>query len=251
MSYTPEIFKHYSAFYDLLYKDKNYAAEVTHLLELLAINGVTKGDLLEYGSGTGAHARMIVQQGYSVHGIELSEDMIAEAEIVSGFTCQQGDIGRVRMGRTYDAVFSLFHVMSYQTDNAQLKAVFNNAAIHLKPGGLFIFDFWYSPAVYSQRPSIRIKRFEDDQVAITRLAEPVVWPNLNIVDINYTIYASLKSSKDVNLFEEKHVMRHFSLPEIRLMAEINGFDLLSAQELVSRKKPDESTWGVCVVLKRQ
>ena len=38
-------------------------------------------------------------------------------------------------------MISLFHVMSYQTTNADLLAVFATAAAHLRPGGLFLFRF--------------------------------------------------------------------------------------------------------------
>ena len=41
------------------------------------------------------------------------------------------------MNKTYDVVLSLFHVMSYQITNKQLKDVFSNAAIHLNKNGLF------------------------------------------------------------------------------------------------------------------
>ena len=244
------VFNSYSRYYDLLYKDKDYMGETAYVQSLLTRYGVHKGDLLEFGSGTGKHGCLLASQGHTVHGIELSADMIARAERSADFTCQVGDITRVATGRHYDAVLSLFHVMSYLTQNEQLQAVFANAAVHLNTGGLFIFDFWYSPAVYAQKPSIRIKRMADEQVEITRISEPNVHPNENRVDVNYTILECNKTSGHVQTIQEQHPMRHFSLPEIDLLSAMAGFKRLVAEEFLTGQSPSEATWGVCVVLQK-
>jgi SAM-dependent methyltransferase len=244
------VFHDYSRYYDLLYRDKDYVGEVNYIKALLTRNGLTQGDLLEFGSGTGKHAGILVQQGYQVHGIERSAGMVAKAASAAGFTCQQGDICAVQLGRTFDAVLSLFHVMSYQVSNEALRAVFSRAAEHLKEGGLFVFDFWYSPAVYAQHPAVRIKRMGDAQVEITRIAEPVIYPNENRVDVNYTIFARDLASGAVQTTTETHPMRHFSLPEIDLLAAAQGFKRIGAEEFLTSKPAGEDTWGVCVILEK-
>jgi SAM-dependent methyltransferase len=247
---TERVFNAYSRYYDLLYRDKDYAGEAEYIKSLLSRYGIPKGDLLEFGSGTGKHGRLLAAQGYTVHGIERSADMVAEVEAAPGFTFQQGDITLTRMGRPYDAVLSLFHVISYQTSNEEMQAVFANAAAHLNHGGLLIFDFWYSPAVYAQKPVVRVKRMADDQVEITRIAEPVIYPNENRVDVNYTIYSRVLDTGSVQTLQETHPMRHFSLPEIDIVAGVHGFERLAAEEFLTGNVPSESTWGVCVILKR-
>lgn len=245
-----EVFNAYSLYYDLLYRDKDYAGEVNYILNLLAKQGITKGDLLEFGSGTGKHARLFAELGYRVHGIELSAEMVAQSVMVDGFTCQQGDICTVHLGRTYDVVLSLFHVISYQTNNESMNAVFASAAEHLNAGGLFIFDFWYSPAVYTQKPVVRVKRMMNESVEITRIAEPAIYANENRVDVNYNIFIRDIASDKVHTLSESHPMRHFSLPEIDLFAELNGFVRIGAEEFLTGNPAGEDTWGVCVILKR-
>lgn len=247
---TDKVFNAYSRYYDLLYRDKDYAGEAAYIQSLLIRHGIPKGDLLEFGSGTGKHGRLLAAKGYTVHGIERSADMVAEAIADPGFSCQQGDITRTALGRKYDAVLSLFHVISYQTSNAQLQSVLANAAAHLNTGGLFIFDFWYSPAVYAQKPVVRVKRMADEHVEITRIAEPAIYPNENRVDVNYTIYARDLVTGEVQNLRETHPMRHFSLPEIDILAAIHGFDRLVAEEFLTGNVPSDATWGVCVILKR-
>lgn len=250
MTNRSSVFNAYSRYYDLLYRDKDYAGEAAYLHALLTRHGVAKGDLLEFGSGTGKHGRLLGGLGYRVHGIERSKTMVAQAENTNGFTCQQGDICTVHLGRTYDAVLSLFHVVSYQTSNSDLQAVFARAAEHLRPGGLFIFDFWYTPAVYAQRPLVRIKRMADEDVNIIRIAEPLMCSNENRVDVNYTIFAQEQKTGNMQTMSETHPMRHFSLPEIDLVAELNAFRRIGTEEFFTQKPASEETWGVCVTLKR-
>jgi SAM-dependent methyltransferase len=244
------VFNAYSRYYDLLYEDKNYVGEANYIQAVLVRQGIPQGDLLEFGSGTGKHGCLLAQRGYRVHGIERSADMVAQASASDGFTCQQGDICAVQLGRTFDAVLSLFHVVSYQISNNDLVAVFSRAAEHLRIGGLFVFDFWYSPAVYAQRPTVRVKRMADEQVEITRLAEPLIYHNENRVDVKYTIFASDLTSKEVTIITETHSMRHFSLPEIDLLAAANGLERVGSEEFLTGKPTGEDTWGVCVALQR-
>ena len=244
------IFKKFSDYYELLYKDKDYNAEAAYIHNLISRHNTNFKDILEFGSGTGKHARILVGLGYTVHGIELSENMISRAKIVPGFTCQQGDITNSKMDKTYDVVTSLFHVMCYQITNKQLKDVFENAAAHLNKDGLFIFDFWYSPEVYAQKPSIRVKRAANEKIEITRIAEPVIIPNENRVDINYSIYVKSLIDQKIHMITETHSVRHFSLPEIDIICEMYGFKRLQTEEFKTGKKVSEDTWGPCVLLKK-
>jgi SAM-dependent methyltransferase len=244
------VFKAYSRYYDLLYRDKDYAAEVAYIHALLRNHGLAEGELLEFGCGTGKHGRLLAEHEYRVHGIERSAEMVAQAKPSSGFTCQQGDICDIQLGRTYDAVLALFHVVSYQTSNDEVKKVFASASAHLESGGIFIFDIWYSPAVYAQRPTVRIKRIADETIEITRIAEPLSLVNENRVDVNYTIFVKDRKSGEVQSLVETHPMRHFSLPELDLLAEANGFERVAAEEFLTGESPSEKTWGVCITMKR-
>jgi SAM-dependent methyltransferase len=191
------VFQRYSQYYDLLYRDKDYEAEVEYVARTLRSAAPAVQRLLEFGSGTGRHGRLLARQGFQVFGIERSQRMVAEAQrhAVSrpagdgGFACCQGDIKTVDLGNVFDAVISLFHVVSYQTCNADLIATFRNAARHLKGGGIFFFDVWHGPAVLRERPSVRVKRIEDENLRVTRIAEPKLDVNAGVVTVVYTILA--------------------------------------------------------------
>lgn len=244
------LFDAYSRYYNLLYRDKDYAAEVNYLDLLLQRHGISGKDLLEFGSGTGKHGRLLAERGYSVTGIERSAEMVAQAIPSNGFSCQQGDICMVQLGRTFDAVMSLFHVISYQIANDAIREVFARAAEHLRRGGLFVFDVWYSPAVFTQRPTVRVKRLEGEGIRVTRIAEPKIHCNENRIDVNYSIFAEDVATGAVQTLTETHPMRHFSLPELDLLADLAGFERLAAEGFLTGEPASEATWGLCLVLRK-
>ena len=247
---SKKVFNKYSDYYDLLYKDKNYYEEANFIHNLIKIYRPQSKYILEFGSGTGKHANILAKLGYKIHGIELSQEMVSKAHIVQGFTIQQGNIAKIKINKTFDIVLSLFHVMSYQITNRQFKDVFFNAATHLKNNGIFIFDFWYSPAVHSQKPSIRVKNVSNKELEVTRIAQPTIKSNKNIVEVNYKIFVRNLINKKIDMFKEKHIIRHFYLSEIDFMCDLYGFKRLEAKEFITGKKINSNTWAPYVILKK-
>ena len=70
------------------------------------------------------------------------------------------------------------------------------------------------------------------------------------MDVNYTIFARDMASGEVETMTETHPMRHFSLPELDLLARVSGFAVVGAEEFLTGNRPSEETWGVCVILKK-
>ena len=137
------------------------------------------------------------------------------------------------LNRKFDVVVSLFHVMSYQTTNEDLRLAFETAKFHLKEGGLFIFDCWYGPGVLTDPPVTRVKRIGNDYIDVLRIAEPVMHYDRNMVDVNYEIRVKEKKTGIEEIIKEKHSVRYFFLPEINHFAEkftpVNHYGWLTIQ----------------------
>src|ERR1035437_4070176 len=243
-------FKLYAKYYNLLYQDKNYNAEVEYLITLFKKYKPDTKSILEFGSGTGNHGLIIQYKGYHVLGIERSKGMIDKA-IEKGLNCKLADITDFSVSEKFDVVISMFHVISYLNDNTSLIAAFRNANKQLNPEGLFIFDVWYSPAVYEQKALPRIKKMKNDEISVTRIAEPEIDVNRNLVDVKFTILAKDLLNNSYSEFIENHPMRHFSIPEIELLAEMTGFQVLKAEEFLTGKMTSVDSWGVCFILKKR
>lgn len=242
----------YSRYYDLLYRDKDYNAETEYIHRLLQQFSPRSKDILELGSGTGRHARLLAAKGYTVHGVERSSGMveIANKDLVAGLSYQVGSMESFTASANFDAALSLFHVVSYITDNGSLTAAFRNVHAHLKESGIFIFDVWYSPAVYFQKPEVRVKRLGNEEINITRIAEPEMHFDKNVVDVNYDILIQNLKDNTFSGVQEKHPMRHFSTPEVDLLSACCGFRMLHAEEFLTGAKLGVNTWGACYVLQK-
>jgi SAM-dependent methyltransferase len=254
------VFANYSRYYNLLYKDKNYRGEAKFVHELLATHAPNAKSILELGCGTGIHATLLAELGYEVYGVDLSEGMLEQAqqksnslspELSSRLQFSQGDVRNVRVDRTFDVAISLFHVISYQTSNKDLEDAIITAKIHLKPGGIFLFDCWYGPTVLSDRPAVRVKRLEDEEILVTRVAEPVMYANDNLVDVNYQVFIKNKATQAVEELNETHKMRYLFKPEIEYFLEKNKMKLLDCGEWMTGKDAGFDSWGtyfVCQVV---
>jgi SAM-dependent methyltransferase len=243
-------FDKYAKYYDLLYQDKNYASEANYILGLLEEFSHPNTSVLEFGSGTGIHGRLISETGRFVHGIELSPSMAARSVQTESFKVTVGDISSEVVSESFGAVIALFHVMSYITEPEKLVNVFKNANNHLESGGCFIFDAWYSPAVEASPPELRVKRMLNEATEVFRVAEPTTDPKGKIVKVDYTVFIKEAASSHYEKFEEQHVLHHFDVSEVLSIANETGFKLIGSEEFLTREKPSASTWGVCFILQK-
>lgn len=251
-------FKKYAAFYDLLYRDKDYAAEAEYVARTIRATLPTARSILEFGSGTGRHGRILAAMGFDVYGIERSPDMVSLARMSGGpqssetpgsFACETGDVCTVNLGRSFDAVIALFHVISYQTTNQALRAAFQVAADHLVSGGLFLFDVWHGPAVLSERPTVRVHEVADERYWVKRTAHPELHSNCSTVKVVYQMDCKDRQSGETFQFSEEHLMRYLFPTEVDLLAQSCGLSRIATKEFLTGQPPSTSTWGVAYVLR--
>lgn len=244
-----EVFKVYASYYDLLYKDKDYAAEASYVDDLIRKYRSGAKSILNLGCGTGRHDACFEKMGYSVCGVDLSDVMLVEAHklaIPGKLEFFKGDVKTVDLHRKFDVVVSLFHVMSYQTQNDDILAAFRTAERHLVSGGIFIFDFWNGSGVLNDPPVVRVKRLEYEAIRVVRIAEPVMKKDKNVVDVNYQIMTLDKHSDRWSELQETHSMRYFFLPEIESYLLSVGFSLKDAYEWMSNKRLSLGWYGLVV-----
>jgi SAM-dependent methyltransferase len=255
-----EVFDSYARYYDLLYRDKDYAAEVEYIVGKIREYCPSGARILELGCGTGLHAEYLARQGFQVDGIDMSIEMLARAnsrkaalspELSARLSFSQGDVRSVRTNKKYDVVISLFHVMSYQTSNVDLAAAFTTAAAHLSVDGVFMFDYWYGPAVLLQRPEARIKHLSDEQIDVVRTAEPTLRLEENIVDVNYSVNIKVKATGEVREITELHSMRYLFLPEISLFSDSKDWHDCVSTAWMKDASPISDDWAGFSVMRRK
>jgi SAM-dependent methyltransferase len=101
------------------------------------------GSALELGIGTGRIALPLSQRGIRVHGIDLSEEMLARLRAKLGseqIGLTVGDFATTGVDGTFSVAYLVFNtIINLTTQDAQV-ACFENVAAHLAPGGCFVIE---------------------------------------------------------------------------------------------------------------
>lgn len=242
-----EVFKDYAYYYNAFYQDKDYRVEAKQANDLLKKYGKDIHTIINYGCGTGKHDVEFSKLGYQCTGIDISQLMIdiaqenARKEKVN-IDFSVADIRTYESSRKYDAVISLFHVMSYQNSNEDILSTFASVRKALNKDGLFLFDVWYGPGVLTDKPTIRIKEVEDDKYKLMRIARPIMYDKTNIVDVCYEVIVIDKESNETKEIEEVHNMRYFFRPELELFLKKSGFELIDNIDCKTLKETDFNSW---------
>ena len=114
------------------------------ILELLREHGITDGLVVDLGCGSGLWARELLEAGYRVLGIDISEAMVEIAR-------QKAPGAEFRVGSLFeadippcDAVTAVSEVLNYLFDPENEERgpdrVFRRVHEALRPGGVFVFD---------------------------------------------------------------------------------------------------------------
>lgn len=249
-----EAFKDYAYYYNIIYRDKDYEAESSQVDTLLKRYGGDIKKIINYGCGTGRHDIELTKLGYDCTGIDMSSFMIDIAKengrnMKADIDFSVADIRTYEPRVKYDAVISLFHVMSYQNSNDDILSAFRSARKALDRGGLFLFDLWYGPGVLSDPPVVRVKEVQDDKYRLVRIARPVMHDKTNVVDVCYEILVMEKQSGETKTISETHHMRYFFRPELEFYLKESGFELIDNLDCAMLGETGYGSWTSYFVAK--
>ena len=241
-------FEDYAEYYDLIYKDKDYEREVDFIEDIFA-NTHKPEKILELGCGTGSYTKILLERGYEVTAVDISEDMLKIAREKCACKFINGDIRSVSINDKFDACIAMFAVMGYVTKNSDIIKALNNIRRHLKPNGVFVFDVWNGLAVMRVLPEPRIKEVENDKIKIVRVAIPNLRSFEHICEVNYKLIIINKENDTFNEINEKHVVRFYFPQEIKYYLEAAGFEVLKICPFMDFDGGgvDENVWNITVI----
>jgi SAM-dependent methyltransferase len=253
-----DVFLKYSEYYNLLYSDKNYQEEVNYIHSIIQKEFPNAQTILDLGCGTGVHANLLAEKGYHVTGVDFSDKMISIANNSlkdkykynkEKLQFEVGDIRSVQLNKKFDVVISLFHVFSYLNSNKDVEEGMQTIKSHLNPYGISLFDFWYGPGVLTSLPSTRVKRLENNEIKLLRIAEPKHFPNENIVEVNFELFIHDKNSSLDYSLNESHSMRYFFKPELENFISNIGINNYNFYKWMEFNQPDLYTWNAMILFK--
>jgi len=253
VNFMKKVFQSYGKYYDVIYADKDYEKECDFLEEIFKnYSRFMPKTILDAGCGTGGHAVPLAKRGYAVTGIDASEVMTRIAEEKArengvSVNFYVGDLRKLRLNRKFDACVCMFAVMDYLTENEEIGEVLSKIRGHLEDGGLFVFDFWYGPAVLTLLPSVRVKTTEKGGVRVIRFAEPHLDILNHICEVDYRLIVS-EERRIIEEVKERHRVRFFFPQEIRHYLKESGFNLLKLCSFLELDAdPSERVWNAAAI----
>jgi SAM-dependent methyltransferase len=248
---------HYAKVYDAIYRAKDYDGEVDLIERILASHGLSgPRRLLDLGCGTGNHSVRLAERGHSVVGVDRSPEMLAQArsKALAGHGAvefHEAEIGTLHLGQKFDAVLMMFTVLGYQLDNGDLVAALASVRRHLQPGGLFLFDVWYGPAVLANRPGERQISVQQDAVRVVRKTRASLDSSRHLCRVSFDLERH-ESDGTVENWQEEHVVRYYFAHELNSMLAQNQLELVNLRSFPDfMAAADEGSWNVIGVGRAQ
>jgi SAM-dependent methyltransferase len=227
-------FREYAQYYDLLYRDKDYARETEFVVQLFDRWLAKPSDqiaVLDLACGTGRHAQELARLNYKVEGSDISADMVAVASEQANKqglnihyyneSFQSCD----RIARKYDAVIIMFSAINYLTEYRDFSKALKNIRALLRDGGVLIFDFWNGNAVINDFSPVRIKRVEGEGRSVMRISSTSLDKVLQIATVKFD-FMLMQSGSIVREFSEVHSIRYFFPQEMMDLLRANGFEVV-------------------------
>lgn len=164
----------HSPFYELLYYKRDRAEAKAFIDALLAhLHPAAHTRFLDLACGSGRHSVYLASKGYSVTGIDLSDELIekARADERDNLSFYVHDMRNEFRINYYDYVLNLFTSFGYfDTDHEHVR-VLHNVFKGLKSGGVFVLDFFNAEKVIASLVKNETKETNGTRFAISRTVE--------------------------------------------------------------------------------
>ncbi len=249
-------FNQYANFYDIFYQRKNYKRECD-FLEQLFVQYAKKNPktILDLGCGTGGHMLPLAQRGYAVTGVDASSKMLSLARekfVNKNLKAEflRSRIQFFKVAKKFDAIVCMFSVIDYLTQDKDLLKTFRNVAAHMKKASFFIFDFWRAEAVEKYFLPEKNKAFRSRDGIVERHSSTKINRKKHLCEVNYKIQVQ-GNGDPRRSFQEKHVLRYFSIDEMKDFLQKSGLKILALYPFLNINGTIRSnTWDVTIVAQK-
>ena len=240
----------YANVYDAIHADRDFAEDVTtalNALQRVSSAEISSKSILDFGCGTGHHLNEFSRLANRSIGYDRSPAMIRMAHLNFPhlkFTSRLSDLDT-----SFDYVFSLFDVVSYQKNMDELSSYLSAIGSCLITGGHAVFDGWHSPGVRISPPEYREKLIDVEGEKYLRR----VLPMPSGVTDSYSLKISIEilATSEV-ISDELHEMKAWEYSEIEEAARSAGLKILhfSNRNTSTLNVHAEKYWRFICVLKK-
>lgn len=270
--------------YDEVMKDVSYAAWTEYIDRIIQLHHPEAVDLMELACGTGTMAvemshldeYRILATDQSAQMIEMARKKAARFGAMVEFDVM--DFLDLRVDRCFDVVYMVFDSINYLHEKEKIERLHSNVFSHLRPGGLFVFDFttprnsmkairyldkmsgqigpWHfeRSSRYDAEERVHVNEFVITKGAVSMEGDVNVDGG---VDSAVSVDGAVSVDSDVARadespvrFEEEHRQKIYTLHEMLSLSSKTSFSLLGAYNGFTLEPAGQKSLRVTMVLQR-
>ena len=225
------MFRESANIYDTIYLNmgKDYVAESKKIHAIVQRYKKTNGKfLLDVACGTGLHIGHF-RQHYQVEGLDLDPGMLKIARRkYPRVRFHRANMLDFVLHRKFDVITCLFSSIGYVKTIPRLNKAIQNMGQHLKPGGVLIFEPWFTPqqwrtgkphGTFANEPNLKIARMN----VSGRKGK------ISLLDFHYLVATSegvkyFSESHELGLFTHVEYLRAFKNAGLKVIHDKKGLD---------------------------
>ena len=233
----------FSEFYDALTANVSYDTVSQVLSSLLTRYGKGRGLLLDLACGTGSVSVRLAKKGYEVIGVDLSPEMLSEAQnkaYSAGqnilFLCQ--DMTALDLYGTVDAAVCTLDGLCHLPNEESVFAALQKVSLFMNPGGVFLFDV---NSVYKHRAVLGNNTFVYDTDDVYCVWQNTLLSDGVTVQMDLDFFEPVSDAGDYVRQSERFTERAYPRETLEAMLKKAGFTVLDVFDGYSGKPAHDTS----------
>jgi ubiquinone/menaquinone biosynthesis C-methylase UbiE len=229
--------------YDELMKDVPYEEWVEFINRQIKKYGISGMKLLDLACGTGELSIRLAQAGFTVTGVDLSNDMLAVAREKADTNGQslflvEQDMSELEGLGEFDVICIFCDSLNYLQTESSVVQTFERVREHLKPGGLFLFDVH---SLYKMNELFIDQTYAYNGEEISYIWQCFAGEDSNSVEHELTFFELDHASNLYHRYDELHFQHTFPIEQYEKWLADNGFEILSITADFQDRKPSDKS----------
>jgi len=226
--------------FDKITPDEFYAEYANFIMEILKEMNYKPKKILDLACGTGRLAKIFIDEGYDIEGLDISEKMLEIAK-KRGLKVYQSNMVDFNLGQKYDLVICTYDSLNYVLQEDSLQKCFNSISKHLNQDGVFIFDMNSDFKINKILPQYKADYYDFGDAELIWLNSHSREPDLWIGEL--ILFKKTKDGK-YERYYEKYIERAFELNTTKKLLKEANLEILETYSdfEFNKIKKDSKRW---------
>ncbi|PLT34632.1 class I SAM-dependent methyltransferase [Bacillus sp. V5-8f] len=245
-------YERFADVYDFLMKEAPYEKWVYMLLSRMDRYQSEGRKGLDLACGTGEFTIELAKHGFSVSGVDLSEEMLA---VASAKAVKQGlsipffkqNMAELEGLGENDFVTIFCDSLNYIREEKDIPRTFTRVHAHLKPNGLFMFDVH---SIYKIEQIFQHHTFAVNDMEVSYIWDCFPGEESHSVEHDLSFFVLDKETGTYDRFDELHYQRTYSIDQYKKWLADSGFEILEILSDLEEQPVHEKTERILFVARK-